>query len=170
MKGQVMPNSIICDPIAAKAATGSAPKPIGEAMHKGSCFCGAVQIEVAGEPEGMGYCHCQSCRSWSAAPVNAFSLWKPEAVRVVSGGEHIATFQKTAMSERQYCAKCGGHLMTNHPPLGLVDVYAATLPTLRFTPGVHVNYAQAVLPMRDGLLKLKDFPAELGGSGQAVPE
>jgi hypothetical protein len=139
-------------------------------MHKGSCFCGAVQIEVAGEPEGMGYCHCQSCRSWSAAPVNAFSLWKPEAVRVVSGGEHIATFQKTAMSERQYCAKCGGHLMTNHPPLGLVDVYAATLPTLRFTPGVHVNYAQAVLPMRDGLLKLKDFPAELGGSGQAVPE
>jgi hypothetical protein len=27
-----------------------------------------------------------------------------------------------------------------------------------------------VLPMRDGLPKLKDFPAELGGSGQAVPE
>jgi len=139
-------------------------------MYKGSCFCGAVQIEVAGEPEGMGYCHCQSCRSWSAAPVNAFSLWKPEAVRVVSGGEHIATFQKTAMSERQYCAKCGGHLMTNHPTFGLIDVYAATLPTLRFTPGVHVNYAQAVLPMRDGLPKLKDFPAELGGSGEAVPE
>jgi hypothetical protein len=139
-------------------------------MHKGSCFCGAVQIEVAGEPEGMGYCHCQSCRSWSAAPVNAFSLWKPGAVRVVSGQEHIATFQKTAMSERQYCAKCGGHLMTNHPTFGLIDVYAATLPTLRFAPGVHVNYAQAVLPMRDGLPKLKDFPAELGGSGEAVPE
>jgi hypothetical protein len=24
--------------------------------------------------------------------------------------------------------------------------------------------------MRDGLPKLRDFPAELGGSGQAVPE
>jgi hypothetical protein len=27
-----------------------------------------------------------------------------------------------------------------------------------------------VLPIRDGLPKLKDFPAEFGGSGQMVPE
>ena len=60
--------------------------------------------------------------------------------------------------------------MTDHPPFGLVDVYAAILPTLKFTPGVHVNYAETVLPMRDGLPKLKDFPAELGGSGKVVAE
>ena len=60
--------------------------------------------------------------------------------------------------------------MTNHPPLRLVDVYAATLPTLKFSPGVHVNYVETVLPMRDGLPKLKDFPKEFGGSGEAVPE
>jgi hypothetical protein len=60
--------------------------------------------------------------------------------------------------------------MTNHPPLGLVDVFASTLPSLKFVPGVHVNYAETVLPMRDGLPKLKDFPAELGGSGVAIPE
>jgi hypothetical protein len=138
--------------------------------HKGACFCGAVQIQVSGEPAGMGYCHCRSCRSWSASPVNAFTLWKPEAVRVVEGAEYIATFSKTKMSERKYCTKCGGHLMNNHPTLGLVDVYAATIPTLRFVPGVHVNYVETVLPMRDGLPKLKDFPAELGGSGQQVPE
>jgi hypothetical protein len=60
--------------------------------------------------------------------------------------------------------------MTNHPPIGLVDVFAATLPSLKFVPGVHVNYAETVLPMRDGLPKLKDFPAELGGSGVAIPE
>jgi hypothetical protein len=118
----------------------------------------------------MGYCHCRSCRSWSASPVNAFTLWKPEAVRVVEGAENIATFSKTKMSERKYCTKCGGHLMNNHPTLGLVDVYAATIPTLQFVPGVHVNYSETVMPMRDGLPKLKDFPAELGGSGQQVPE
>ena len=138
--------------------------------YKGACFCGAVQIQVTGEPEAMGYCHCRSCRSWSAAPVNAFSLWKPQAVRVVEGGEYLATFKKSAMSERQYCSKCGGHLMNNHPPLGLVDVYAATIPTLQFKPGVHVNYAQTVLPMRDGLPKMKDFPAAFGGSGEQMPE
>jgi hypothetical protein len=60
--------------------------------------------------------------------------------------------------------------MTDHPKLGLVDVYAATIPTLKFTPAVHVNYAETVLPMRDGLPKLRDFPAEMGGSGDVVPE
>jgi hypothetical protein len=102
--------------------------------------------------------------------VNAFTLWKPENVRITAGTEHVATFQKTPLSQRQYCKKCGGHLLTNHPTLGLVDVFAATIPDLAFKPGVHVNYAETVLPMRDGLPKLKDFPAELGGSGEAVPE
>ena len=140
------------------------------ATHKGECFCGAVQIEVTGEPAGMGYCHCQSCRSWSGGPVNAFSLWNPDAVKVTAGGEHIGMYQKTPVSERQYCKKCGGHLMANHPPLGLIDVYAATIPTLKFTPGVHVNYAETVLPMRGGLPKFKDFPKDFGGSGEQIAE
>jgi hypothetical protein len=138
--------------------------------HIGTCFCGAVELEVTGSPEAMGYCHCGSCRSWSGAPVNAFTLWMPQAVRIVAGAEHVASFEKTEHSQRQYCAKCGGHLMTGHPTLGLVDVFAATIPSLPFIPSVHVNYAEAVLPMRDGLPKLRDFPAELGGSGKTMEE
>jgi hypothetical protein len=138
--------------------------------HRGKCFCGAVEIEVQGAPEGMGYCHCESCRSWSAGPINAFTLWQPQNVKVIKGEEHLGRFKKTATSDRHFCQKCGGHLMTDHPPLGLVDVYAATIPTLKFSPGVHVNYSETVLPMKDGLPKLKDFPAELGGSGIALPE
>jgi hypothetical protein len=138
--------------------------------HQGRCFCGTVQIEVVGTPEAMGYCHCSSCRSWSGGPVNAFSLWKPDAVTITAGAEHLATFNKTKMSFRKFCAKCGGHLMTDHPTLGLVDVFAATIPTLDFVPAVHVNYSETVLPMRDGLPKLKDFPAEMGGSGEIVAE
>jgi len=139
-------------------------------IHKGRCFCGAVEIETKGAPEAMGYCHCSSCRSWSASPVNAFTLWKPQNVRVTKGDIFLAKFMKTELSSRQYCKRCGGHLMNEHPPLGLIDVYAATIPTLMFSPGVHVNYAETVLPMKDGLPKLKDFPAELGGSGIAIPE
>ncbi|TIO51368.1 MAG: GFA family protein [Mesorhizobium sp.] len=139
-------------------------------VHKGGCFCGAVEIEVHGTAEAMGYCHCGSCRSWSASPVNAFTLWKPENVKVTKGTEFLSGFRKSKTSDRQFCTKCGGHLMTDHPPLGLVDVYAATIPTLEFAPAVHVNYAETVLPMKDGLPKLKDFPAELGGSGVSVPE
>jgi hypothetical protein len=139
-------------------------------LHTGTCFCGAVEVQVTGAPEAMGYCHCASCRSWSAGPVNAFTLWKPENAKVTRGAEHIGHFRKTEMSDRQFCTQCGGHLMTDHPPLGLVDVYAATIPSLAFKPAVHVNYAETVLPMKDGLPKLKDFPSELGGSGEAIPE
>jgi hypothetical protein len=139
-------------------------------LHSGTCFCGAVEVQVTGAPEAMGYCHCASCRSWSAGPVNAFTLWKPENVKVTRGEEHIGHFRKTDMSDRQFCTQCGGHLMTNHPPLGLIDVYAATIPSIDFKPGVHVNYAETVLPMKDGLPKLKDFPSEFGGSGEAIPE
>jgi len=138
--------------------------------YVGRCFCGAVEIEVTGVPDAIGYCHCNSCRSWSAAPVNAFTLWKSEAVKIKSGAEHVATFEKMAFSQRKYCKLCGGHLMAGHQPVGLVDVYAATIPTLKFVQAVHVNYADTVLPMKDGLPKLKDFPAELGGSGVLLPE
>jgi hypothetical protein len=138
--------------------------------HKGECFCGAVQIEVTGEPQAMGYCHCRSCRSWSGGPVNAFSLWNPDAVKVTAGAEHIATYSKTPLSERKFCRKCGGHVMANHPPLKMVDVYAATIPTLNFQPGVHVNYGETVLPMNDALTKFKDFPSEFGGSGETVAD
>ncbi len=138
--------------------------------HKGSCFCGAVEVEASGAPEAMGYCHCDSCRSWSAGPVNAFTLWKQGTVKVTKGEEHLGHFRRTERSDRQFCIKCGGHLMTDHPQWQLTDVYSATLPSVAFAPMVHVNYAETVLPMKDGLPKLKDFPAELGGSGEAVPE
>jgi hypothetical protein len=138
--------------------------------YEGECFCGAVKIEASGEPEGMGYCHCRSCRSWSGGPVNAFTLWKPEAVRITAGADQVATYNKTPVSDRKYCIKCGGHLMTNHPGLGVVDVFAATLPAFAFKPGLHVNYAETVLPMKDGLPKFRDFPAAFGGSDEQIAE
>lgn len=141
-----------------------------ERTYKATCFCGAVEVTVTGEPAAMGYCHCESCRHWSAGPVNAFTLWKPEAVRVTRGADNIGTFNKTPGSARKWCKACGGHLMTDHPGLGLTDVYAALLPDLPFQPGVHVNYQETVLRLHDGVLKLKDFPAEFGGSGAPVPE
>ena len=136
----------------------------------GSCFCGAVEVAAEGEPVGMGYCHCRSCRSWSGGPVNAFTLWPPQTVTVTKGAEHVATFAKTEISDRQYCDKCGGHLMTRHPTLGVVDIFSATLPDLAFAPGLHINYAETVLPMKDGLPKFKDFPTDFGGSGDTIPE
>ena len=143
---------------------------MNSSTFEGACFCGAVQIAVTGTPAAMGYCHCESCRSWSAGPVNAFTLWPPAAVRVTRGADQIAAYRKTPNSVRQWCRTCGGHVLTEHPHWGLVDVYAAVLPGFPFAAQVHVNYQETVLPMRDGLPKQKDVPAEMGGSGTLLPE
>ena len=139
-------------------------------VYKGKCFCGAVEIQVDGEPVDMGYCHCASCRSWSAGPVNAFTLWPPQSVRITRGADNIGTYHKTEQSHRKWCKTCGGHIFSDHPPMGLVDVYAAVIPSLKFKPAVHVNYGEKVLSIKDGLPKQKDFPKEMGGSGVTLPE
>lgn len=138
--------------------------------HAGSCFCGTVQFTVAGEPAAMGYCHCESCRKWSAGPVNAFTLWKPDAVKVTLGANRIGSFNKTPTSTRKWCQSCGGHVFTEHPAWGVTDVYAASIPDFPFQPGVHVNYQETKLRMKDGLPKMKDMPAEMGGSGLTLPD
>jgi hypothetical protein len=141
-----------------------------KASYGGSCFCGAVKFTVTGTPAAMGYCHCESCRHWSAGPVNAFTLWNPEALQITGGADNIGTYSKTPNSVRKWCKTCGGHLFTDHPAMNLVDVYAAMLPELRFEPGVHVHYQESVLPIRDGVTKLQDVPAEMGGTGVTMAE
>jgi len=138
--------------------------------HKTSCFCGAVEFEVSGTSAGMGYCHCADCRHWSAGPVNAFTLWPPDAVKVTKGADQVGTYAKTENSHRKWCKTCGGHLFSDHPGMGLYDVYAAMLPELDFKPALHVFYGETVLPIKDGLPKMKDLPAEMGGSGETLPE
>ncbi len=141
-----------------------------EKTFSGSCFCGAVQFTVSGEPEVMGYCHCDSCRHWSASPVSAFTLWKPELVEVSVGEDNISTYNKTPGSSRKWCKTCGGHVLTEHPNMGVTDVSAPVIPDYPFNPGLHVHYQETVLHIKDGLPKFKDLPKEVGGSGEELPE
>ena len=143
--------------------------------YKGGCFCGAVKFTLIGEPEAMAYCHCDSCRHWSAGPVSAFTLWKPDAVEIIQGKDNIAAFDKnpgsnneTVVSKRKWCKTCGGHIYTEHPTMGLIDVPAVVIEDFSFKPGFHVHYQETVLPMKDALPKFKDLPKEAGGSGVEI--
>ena len=143
---------------------------MSETTYKGSCFCGSVEFAATGAPAKMGYCHCGDCASWSASPINAFTLWPPESVKVFRGEEHVGTFNKTENSYRKFCKKCGGHLMADHPGMGLVDIYAAVLPDFPFEPMLHVNYKSKTVSVKDGLPKFTDLPEPLGGSGEMLPD
>lgn len=62
--------------------------------HNGRCFCGAVEIEAAGQPLDMGYCHCKDCRAYSGAPLVAFTIWPDSAVIVAKGADKLGKVQK----------------------------------------------------------------------------
>ena len=148
-----------------------------EKKYQASCFCGDVKFTVSGKPEVMAYCHCESCRKWSAGQVSAFTLWKPANVNITQGLDTIAGFDKNpisgdeaVVSNRVWCKNCGGHVYTDHPTMGLVDVPAAIINGFVSTPAFHVNYQETVHAMKDGLPKFKDLPKEAGGSGVELSE
>ena len=142
----------------------------GSRKHTGKCFCGSVEVVATGDPLTMGYCHCTSCRQWSGSPVNAFTIWVPEAVRITKGVESVGSFWKTKKTVRKWCQACGGHLLTEHPLWLVTEVPAAVLPDLPFHPALHLHYAETVLRITDGLPKQKDIRPELGGSGELLNE
>ena len=138
--------------------------------YKGQCFCGAVEIEATGAPAAQGFCHCDDCRGWAAAPVNAFTLWPADTVRVTKGEGDIGTYNKTDRSARKFCTRCGGHIMTDHPGMKLTDVYASVLEGFKHEPALHVFYGMKAVAIKDGLPKFKDMPADFGGSGEMLEE
>lgn len=140
------------------------------ATRKSTCFCGAVELELSGEPQVQAYCHCSSCRGWLGAPIHAATLWPTPSVKVVKGADKLRTFKKTEASHRQFCTSCGGPVLIGHPAIGMTDIPAGTIQGLAYKPALHVHYGEKVLQVKDGLPKFKDFPKDFGGSGDMLPE
>src|SRR5687768_11102443 len=79
---------------------GSAQPWTASANTPANASAGVVEVVATGEPLTMGYCHCTSCRQWSASPVNAFTIWVPEAIRITKGVESVGSFLKTKKTVR----------------------------------------------------------------------
>ena len=136
--------------------------------YKGTCFCGAVEFEVTGAPSVMGYCHCNDCAAWAAAPINSFGYWTADRVRITKGEDNIGTFSKTENVDRKFCKICGGHLFTEMPGQHFM-VYPNVVSGLTHVPTVHVHFGWKTVSVKDGLPKFKDLPTEYGGSGETLP-
>jgi hypothetical protein len=54
--------------------------------------------------------------------------------------------------------------------VGPTDLYAAAIPDFPHRAGVHVNYRETKLRIKDGLPKMKVLPKEMGGSGPVVTD
>jgi hypothetical protein len=152
------------------ATDAQAQNPQPEQTHKGSCFCGSVEVEARGEPVAQGYCHCESCRTASGAAVRGFTLWPKDSVQVTKGEELLKGYNKVGFSDRQHCTNCGGAVLIQHPTIDMADVHSSVIPDFDFQPALHVHYQERKVRVPDGLPKYKDFPAGFGGSDELLPE
>jgi len=144
-------------------------------VFSGSCFCGSVALEVRGQPIAAGICHCESCRRWHSAPINAWALWPAAAITITAGRDQLVEFNKQGSngpSGRTSCKRCGGAVFNRKLEFGMTVVYAMTLDGSGFVfqPTFHCFYGEGVMQFADGLPKFVDLPTELGGSGQRLDE
>jgi hypothetical protein len=78
-------------------------------QYEGGCLCGAVRFVASDQPKGVYWCHCQSCRRHSGAPVCVFVAFEHSAYRVTKG--EITKFDSTpGRTRRGFCARCGSTL------------------------------------------------------------
>lgn len=77
-------------------------------MHKGSCLCGAVAFEVAGELKAPDACHCSQCRKQSGHYWASTNV--PRAALTLKGGDHLTWYYASADVRRGFCRHCGSFL------------------------------------------------------------
>lgn len=140
--------------------------------YHASCSCGAVEIEADGEPVVQCYCHCNSCRQFTGSPVSAPVLWPRDKVRFTKGEAQLRHYSHTghAQAGRYSCGVCNGLVGVYLFEAGLFDIFAGLVRDLTFTPTLHINYENTILPIKDGLPKFKNMPEEAGGSGEMMAE
>ena len=82
---------------------------------EGGCLCGAIRFVATGRPKAVYWCHCESCRSHTGAPVAALALYDLKDYTVTKG--EIAKFDSTpGQTRRGFCARCGSTLTCESLP------------------------------------------------------
>jgi hypothetical protein len=77
-------------------------------MHKGSCLCGAVTFEVAGDLPGPDACHCTTCRKQSGHYFVSTDV--PRSAVTIHGEDKVSWYRSSDKARRGFCSTCGSSL------------------------------------------------------------
>ena len=130
-----------------------------------ACLCGAVELELSGEPIAQFYCHCDDCQAIHSAAYIKVAMYQSDCVKVVSGNPGG---WKLRNNQRTTCKDCGTRIFAEIPGMGVRGVNGYLLPSGGFRPAFHIQCHYAVLPVKDGLPHFKYLPAQFGGSDETV--
>lgn len=77
-------------------------------MHKGSCLCGRVTLEVSGDLKAPDGCHCTQCRKQTGHFLVSTDI--PRSSLRVNGSEFVKWFPSSEKVRRGFCGECGSTL------------------------------------------------------------
>lgn len=77
---------------------------------RGSCYCGAVQFEVADEFNYAANCHCSDCRRATGSAFKPFAGIAREKLRVTRGEDRRLIYGDGAANHDVHCGTCGSLL------------------------------------------------------------
>jgi len=85
---------------------------MSQIILKGSCLCGAVQYQVAGEATRFYHCHCSRCRKATGTGHASNLFLQPGSLQWLSGEEHVRAFKvpEAKRFTNQFCVQCGARL------------------------------------------------------------
>ena len=96
---------------------------------EGGCYCGAVRYRAEGDAVFKGQCHCRECQYITGGAPNLV-MGVPERGFAFTRGASAA-FRRSDLESpvtREFCARCGTHLLTRAPGLaGVVMLKVGTL-------------------------------------------
>ncbi|TDQ81369.1 hypothetical protein A8950_2437 [Dongia mobilis] len=105
---------------------------MSEGFLTGRCACGAFRYCF--DPTGAvtDYCHCETCRRWSGAPVTAWAQVPRDRFEILAGT--TKTFRSSPAAERHFCPECGSPVYMSGGDtigimLGTVDDASGLSPT-----------------------------------------
>src|SRR5690242_18956268 len=104
------------------------------------CTCGAVAVDLRGEPAMQFYCNCDDCRAVGGGAYIGLALFATENV-TTSGKTDTWTLRSLA---RERCSVCGTHVFAAIPAFGQHAIKSNLLPDDMFRPAFHIHCRRAV--------------------------
>ena len=111
----------------------------------GRCLCGAVRYQTEAEAEWTWYCHCESCRRHTGAPVAMYVGFPEDKIEWLAGER--ALYEHTPGIFRGYCRDCGTPLTYEGLWRGkeIFEVHISTLDEPdKFPPSRHCFYNERI--------------------------
>ncbi len=153
-----------------------------EHAYSGVCLCGKSKIQVLGRPLFSGFCHCTQCAKFGGTDRGLVVGYARDKLTITDGTAANLTSHKLTRVTRYFCTTCGtglyndaGTFIATSPALfGTADANGSYRVDKQLLPTMHVHYGSSCLygVVRDGsgLPLFKDFPKQIGGSGEVIRE